>query len=43
MLKQGQLQKYYPSIHKELTKKKFDFVLESTKKKLRKRGKTRNI
>ena len=27
-----QLQKYYPSIHKELKIKKFDFVLESTKK-----------
>ena len=29
-----QLQKYYPSIHRELKKKKFDFVLESTKKSL---------
>jgi AcrR family transcriptional regulator len=31
-----QLQKYYPSIHKELKIKKFDFVLESTKKSLQK-------
>jgi len=31
-----QLQKYYPSIHKELKKKKFEFVLESTKKSLEK-------
>ena len=31
-----QLQKYYPSIHKELNIKKFDFVLESTKKSLQK-------
>ena len=31
-----QLQKYYPSIHKELKLKKFDFVLESTKKSLQK-------
>ena len=29
-----QLQKYCPSIHKELKIKKFDFVLESTKKSL---------
>ncbi|MDC1535021.1 TetR/AcrR family transcriptional regulator [Flavobacteriaceae bacterium] len=31
-----QLQKYYPSIHKELKKKKFEFVLDSTKKSLEK-------
>ena len=31
-----QLQKYYPSIHKDLKIKKFDFVLESTKKSLQK-------
>jgi hypothetical protein len=31
-----QLQKYYPSIHKELKKKKFEFILESTKKSLEK-------
>ena len=31
-----QLQKYYPSIHKELKIKKFDFVLESIKKSLQK-------